>query len=79
MSEGVCPHCGYCKHCGHTPSPEMPPWPAPLYPMPQPYRFDGSWICVCGQRVYSMQVHNCPLRIGPTWTSTGMMLSGTNS
>lgn len=64
--EGVCPNCGHCKHCGHTPEAVKP---APAAVPHAPYYFDGSWICVCGQRVYSHQVHVCPQRIGPTWTT----------
>lgn len=81
-NDGVCGHCGHCKHCGHTPEPVKPaapvfPW---INPQPQPWRFDGSWICACGQRVYSHQVHSCPLGIGPTWTSSGSItLSAGNS
>ena len=60
-----CPNCGYCEKCGRSDN----PWGVQPWPKPQPYHFDGSWICVCGQRVYSMQYHQCPVNPGPTRTT----------
>ena len=63
-----CPNCGYCEKCGRSDDTLWKKLVPNTIPR-QPYFTDGSWICACGQRVYSMQYHICSQIPSPRWFS----------
>jgi hypothetical protein len=53
-----CATCEYLRRTEVKPAPDPFPWR--LVPQAPPVTEQG-WMCRCGARVYSMQVHHCPL------------------